>query len=249
MKKVLAFILVLAVVLSASVVSYPFFVNNSVSLPFEYQLSVFPINGTAMQGETIETNITVTYLQGQPQPVTLAATNNSTFAQINLSNATGIPRPNEPYISNLTIQILDSAQSSILSINVTGNSNNKNKYSTAYSLEILNSQIQISGTVSTPSKIASIYPIKLQFVNLKTNITYNATLQYPSLPKASTLQQQAIYNISLPNQQTYRVIGTWGRLYGPWSSSSDLPEGTFDCGILQVDCRVGETTINKDYYK
>ena len=249
MKKLLAFILVLVVVLSSSVVSYHFFVNNSVSLPFEYRLSVFPVNGTAMQGETIETNITVTYLQGQPQPVTLAATNNSTFAQINLANATGIPRPNEPYTSTLTIHILDSAQLSKYSINITAKSSNKNTFTSAFSLEILNSQIQVSGTVSTPSSTDSIYPTKLQFVNIQTNITYNATLHYLSLPKASTLQQQAIYNVSLLNQQSYRVIGTWGRLYGPWSSSSDLPEGTFDCGILQVDCKVGETTINKNYSK
>jgi len=249
MKKVLAFILGLAVVLSVLAVSYYFSINNSANMPFEYRLYVFPINSTALQGQIIKTNITVTYLQGQPQPITLAATNNSTFAQINLSNATGIPRPNEPYITNLTIHILDSAQSAIYSINITANSSNKNTYSSTYSLEILDSQIQVSGTVSTPSSTDSIFPTKLQFVNLQTNITYNATLQYPNLPKASTLQQQAIYNVSLPNQQSYKVIGTWGRLYGPWSSSSDLPEGTFDCGILQVDCKVGETIINKDYYK
>jgi hypothetical protein len=247
MKKVLTFILGLVVVLSALAISYYFFINNSDSLPFEYRLNVFPINGTAHQGETIETNITVTYLQGQPQPVKLVITNNSSFAQINLSNATGIPRPNEPYTSNLTIHILDYAPSSFYSINITANSSIKNSHSSDFNLEVLDSQIQVSGTVSTPSATDSIYPTKLQFVNLQTNITYNATLHYPSLAKASTLQQQAIYNVSLPNQQSYRVIGTWGRLYGPWSSPSDLPDGTFDCGILHVDCRTGESSIVKNY--
>ena len=199
-----------------------------------------------MQGQTIKTNISVNYLQGIPQPVTLAVTGNSTTAQINLSNTTGSPRPNEPYTSNLTIQILDSAQSTMYSINITANSSNNKTYSSAYNLEILNNQIQVSGTVTTPST-DSIYPIKLQFVNLQTNVAYNGTLRFPSLTKPSTLQQQATYTVSLPNQQSYKVVGTWERLYGPWSLPSDLPGGTFDCGILQVDCKVGETEINKDY--
>ena len=220
-------------------------INSSTNLPFDYQLSISPISNTITQSETIKANINVTYLQGKPQAVTLTVTANSTVAQINLSSITGIPKPNDPYTSNLTIHILDSAQSSAYSINITANSSNNKTYSTKYNIEVLNSQIQVLGTVSTISS-DSIYPLDLQFVNLQTNVTYTANLTFASLTKANLLQQ-ATYSVMLPNQQSYKVIGTWARLFGPWSSPSDLPQGTFDCGILQVDCKVGQTTINKDY--
>jgi hypothetical protein len=242
-----ALLLVTAILVSV-IISY-FAVSSLTSQnSFDYRLNVSPINETIMQGQTLMSNITVSYLQGQPQPVTLAVAGNSSIMELNLSNTIGIPKPNQPFTSNLTIHFLANTQSAKYPVTFTSSSGTK-IHSETYNLTVVNSQIQVSGTVSTPSSTNSIFPTKLQFVNLQTNITYNATLQYPNLPKASTLQQQAIYNVSLPNQQSYRVTGTWGRLYGPWSSSSDLPEGTFDCGILQVNCKVGESIINKDYYK
>jgi hypothetical protein len=243
MKRVWASLLILVVVLSALAIGSYFLIDSSPDIPFNYQLSVSPISNTTTQGQTIKANITVAYLQGQAQPVNLLVLGNSTIMQTSLSNSTGTPKPNEPFTSNLTIHILASAQPDNYPVTITSNSGST-VHSTTCNLRLV-SQIQVIGTVATNST-DDIYPTKLQFISQQNNVTYNATLSFSSLPNHK-LQQQATYNVSLPNEQSYRVIGSWARLPGPWIEHSDLPEGTFDCGILQVDCRTGESSIVKDY--
>ncbi len=244
MKRVWAYLLILVVVLSVLALGSYFQIDSSPDLPFDYQLSVSPISNTTMQGQTIKANITVAYLQGLPQPVTLAVTGNLTIAEFNLSNSTVIPRPNEPYTSNFTIHFFASAQPAKYIVIITSSSGNL-VHSSTYTLTVISSQIQVTGAVTTHST-DDIYPTKLQFISQDDNAIYNATLSFSSLPN-NMLQQQATYSVSLPNDQSYRVIGSWARLPGPWIEPSDLPEGTFDCGILNVDCRTGESSIVKDY--
>ena len=242
--KIKTFSLAAALLLILLVSTY-FLINYPTSQPFDYKLTIFPIGNIIMQGQTVFTNITVSYLQGPPKPVSLHVIADSAIMQTSLSNPIGTPEPNEPFVSNLTIHILNSAQSSIYPISITASGNEK-EYSLTYNTTVISSQIEVSGIVSTISS-DSIYPAKLQFVNQQNNVIYNATLNYPSLSKSSTLQQQATYKVTLPNQETFKVIGTWARLYGPWSSSTDLPEGTFDCGILLVNCTVSEISLHRDF--
>jgi hypothetical protein len=243
MKSVLASLLILVVVLSVLAVGYYFLNNSSTDLPFDYQLSVSSISNTTMQGQTIKANITVAYLQGLPQLVTLDVIGNSSIMQLNLSNTTGTPKPNQPFTSNLIIHFLASEQPTKCLVNITSNSRTI-AHSATYNLTVVN-QIQVIGTINTNST-DDIYPTKLQFISQENNAIYNATLTFSSLPN-NMLQQQATYNVSLPNEQPFRVIGSWARLPGPWISPGDLPDGTFDCGILHVDCRIGESSIVKDY--
>ena len=234
-------LLIVAVILTSVIGSY-LIVSSSTSKPFDYSMDVSCNNDTALQGQTIEANITVNYLQGNLQPVTLNAQGNSTTMQLELTNTTGIPKPNEPFTSNLTIHFLASAQPANYSVNITSNSRST-VHLTTLNLTVVNRQIQVTGTVTTTSE-DDIYPIKLQFIS-QTNATYNATLSFSRLPE-NKLQQQATYSATLPNEQTYKVIGTWARLFGPWIEPTDKPEGTFDCGTLQIDCKSGESSLVKD---
>jgi hypothetical protein len=238
-------LLLIAIILASVIGSY-FLVSSSTSKPFDYSLKVICINDTALQDQTLEANITVNYLQGTPQLVTLSAEGNSTIMQLQLSNTTGTPKPNEPFTSNLTIHFLASTQPAKYPVNITSNSRNI-AHQTALNLTVANSQIQVTGTVTTTSE-DDIYPIKLQFINQQTNATYNATISFPSLPKLNMLQQQATYSVTLPNEQIYKVIGTWARLPGPWLSPGDLPQGTFDCELLQVNCKPGELSLVRDFH-
>ena len=246
--KVLLFIaMVLALAICVYSLIYSFSPSISSQPLFDYTLNVSQINGPIMQGQNIETNITVSYLQGFPQPVTITVSCNSTIADFYLSNSTGTPKPDDPFTSNLTISILENAKSATYVVSVNSNTSNNRAYSSAYKVTVLNSQIQVFGWVSATSE-ESIYPTNLQFVSIQTNRTYNATLTYSKASEPYTLIQRANYTVSLPNQQSYRVIGIWARLFGPWIKPTDLPNGTFDCGILKVDCKVGEDTVHKNYY-
>jgi hypothetical protein len=214
---------------------------------FDYTLNVTPFNGTIMQGQNIETNITVSHLQGKPQPVTITVTCNSTVANFYFSKSTGTPKPDEPFTSNLTLAVLGNAESATYTISINTNTSDNRAHSSAYNVTVLNRPIQVYGWVKTISE-ESIYPTKLQFVSIQTNRTYNATLTYPKASAPYTLIQRANYTVSLPNQQSYKVTGTWTRLFGPWIKPTDLPNGTFDCGILTIDCKAEEDTIKKNYH-
>jgi hypothetical protein len=237
--------LLLAAVILASVIGSYFIVSSSTGKPFDYSIDISCINDSASQGQIIEANITLNYLQGTPQPVTLGFEGNYTIMQYELSNKTGTPKPNESFKSNLTIHVLVSAQPDKYPVKITSNSGSI-AHLTAFNLTILNRQIQVTGKVTTTSE-DDIYPTKLQFISQQTNATYNATLSFSKLPEHN-LQQLATYSVTLPNEQAYRVIGSWTRLPGPWLSPGDLPEGTFDCGILQIDYKSGESSLVKDFH-
>ena len=183
----------LAIVLGAAICTYAL-INYHSSQPFNYAVGVSPIDKSMMQGQTISTNITVSYLQGTPQPVSLNVITNSESIQTILSNPTGIPKPNEPYTSNLTICISNSAKPDIYQITVTSNSNNQ-KHSSIYNMTIIDSEINVFGTFNVSSN-ESIFPYRLQFVSQQNYAIYSATLNYPSMQKTSTNQQQAIYNVN-----------------------------------------------------
>ena len=244
-------LLFIAMVLALAICVYSLIYSFSPSISsqplFDYTLNVSQINGPIMQGQNIETNITVSYLQGFPQPVTITVSCNSTIADFYLSNSTGTPKPDEPFTSNLTIAILDNAESATYKISISANSSDNKAHQAAFNVTVLNRPIQVYGWVKTIFD-ETIYPTNLQFVNTQTNQTYNATLTYPKASAPYTLIQRANYTVSLPNHQTYKVTGTWANLFGPWSKPTDLPNGTFDCGILTVDCKTGEDTVYKNYY-
>jgi DNA-binding HxlR family transcriptional regulator len=91
--------------------------------------------------------------------------------------------------------------------------------------------IQVSGTVSTPG--FEIPPTQIQFTNTATGITYAAAVQ------------NGTYSISLPNQQTYNVICTWGGL--TFNSTGIAISGIQMGPTLNVNAGLGVTSITQDF--
>jgi uncharacterized membrane protein len=171
--------MLLVAIILASILSCYFLISYFTSKPFDYGLNIASINDIVIQGQTVDTNITVSYLTGTPQPVTLDLSGNSTIMEFKFSNITGVPKPNEPFASNLTIYFLSNTQPGKYPVNITSNSGTI-AHSATYNLTVV-SQIQVIGIVTTNST-DDIYPTKLQFISQQNNATYNATLSFASLP-------------------------------------------------------------------
>ena len=237
---------ILTLILASSAVLY-LRGNFLAPIPFDYHLEVNPTSGIVQQGNSLLTNITLTYVQGSPETVTLGASGGPDGAIYSFSNPKGTPTFINAFTSNLTISIPSSTATNSYSVNVTATANNGKIYFQSYTLTVLDGTIQVSGTVAAKSS-DDIYPTQIQFVNTATNLTYTAIVKTTAgSPPTPRLIQQGTYVISLPNQQSYHVICTWTRLVGPWVSPSDAVTGIFDGGTLYVNVAVGVTSMTRDF--
>ena len=73
-------------------------------IPFDYHLDVYPSSGTVQQGTSLLTNITIAYVQGSPQTVTLNASGGPDGTTYSFSSPTGSPN-----FSNISIVASPSA--------------------------------------------------------------------------------------------------------------------------------------------
>jgi hypothetical protein len=166
------------IVLIISLTSVLYLINNSSPnspLPrqFDYNLGVYPTNGTVQQVSSLVTNINVTYIQGSPQNVTLTASGGPDGTVYDFSKQTGTPFNSGGFTSNLTINVPAMASTDIYTVNVTSTAVNGKTYSNAYTLTVLNAEIQVSGTVVLNSR-NDIVPSQIEFVN--GNSTYTAAV-------------------------------------------------------------------------
>ncbi|MCW4001007.1 MAG: hypothetical protein NWE93_12280 [Candidatus Bathyarchaeota archaeon] len=174
-----------------------------------FNLKVYPSNATIMQAQNTTIKVDVTYLDGTSEPVTLQASGGPNGTLYLFSSQTGTPNATEPFSSNLTILLPAYAASDAYAINVSAASGSKTVQAT-FTLNVVSSQIQVSGTVSgTPIALAGyakedIIPTEIVFENTQTNQTYHSKVQ-----RATDTPQRpgtvGNYTISLPNQQSYRV--------------------------------------------
>ncbi len=242
-------VIMAAVSLMVAALILTLFVIPGLLMPqFDFTMAVSSSSNTVQKGGSLQINVNVTYLRGEPETVALSASGGPDGATYSFSNQTGTPTNIAPFSCNLTIMVPASASTEIYVINVTACAANGKNYSLPFELSVLDADIQVSGTVTVKSS-EPIYPTEIQFVNVATNQTYKAIVNTtPSSPSAAVLVQQGRYSISLPNHESYRVTCTWTRLLGPWGvSPSDELHGTFEGGTLDVDCAGGVTSIVRDY--
>jgi hypothetical protein len=76
---------------------------QSASKPFAFSLSMYPNNGTIMQGQNLTIKVDVAYLKGMPEPVTLSASGGPNGTIYQFSSQTGTPNATQPFSSNLTV--------------------------------------------------------------------------------------------------------------------------------------------------
>jgi hypothetical protein len=85
---------------------------------FDYHLDISPTNGTIMQGSIIQANVTITYIQGSPENVTLSSIRipdgaDSTFSQLQV-----LLTSNSTFNSTMTIHVSGAMPSNIHNITV-----------------------------------------------------------------------------------------------------------------------------------
>jgi hypothetical protein len=245
---VLAVILVMIVSLVAVIhfATYPHIESQSVKTSFDYQLNIYPLNSTVTQGNSVTANINVTYLQGTPQNVTLNAYGVQTNVTYSFSNQTGKPLVRNPFTSNLTIKVLTTASSNTYMVNISATSPNGKTYSSPYNLTILNAEIQVSGSVDLTSRTA-VVPSALQFIDTASNRNYTAGINFNIPSPYRGLIQQGTYNISLPNQHSYKVICYWVGFFGIGVIPLPNASGTIDFGTLVINGGVGVCSMTKNY--
>ena len=192
---------------------------NPFSPPFDFSLNLSPSGGTVMQGNNLQTSVTISLLSGSSQQVTLSASGPK-GATYNFSPQTGTPH----CTSTLTINVPESLATSTYSVTVTASGGGKT-HSNTYTIYVLSAKLFVSGTVTTVG--FGTHPTSIKFVNVNTGQKFETAVNGNS------------YGLYLPNQQGYQVTCSWTGLL--WSS------GTFDGGSLIIDAGVGQTSMTKNF--
>jgi hypothetical protein len=238
-------ILVLTVSLASAlyVTRKPSSPNSILPDLFDYNLGIYPTNGTVLQGCPSTTSVNVTIVQGSPEAVTLTASGGPNGTVCDFTNQTGTTASTGVFTSNLTISIPSSAPKGTYLVNVTSTAANGKNYTASYALSVVNAEILVSGTISL-SFSPYIVPGKIEFVNAQLN--YIAYVHF-DLTDYHGLIQHGTYSISLPNNQTYSVICTYGDFSGMGPGFVPTRYGTIGLGTLIINGGVGDTSITNNY--
>ncbi len=208
-KIIFAVAAVIVVFIAVAVTGF-FLVNpQSASRPFAFSLSMYPNDGTIMQGQNLTIRVDVVYLKGTPEPVTLSVSGSPNGTIYQFSSQTGTPNATQPFSSNLTIFAPASAASGSYFIDVSSNASAQTCRAT-FNLIVVAAEIQVSGTVTIISQVTingvtvDVIPTDILFESNTTGQAYQAKINRftdTSVAPGKT----GNYSISLPNQQSYRV--------------------------------------------
>jgi hypothetical protein len=226
--------------------------SSMLSIPFDYNLTVCPSNGSLHQGGTAITEVNVTYVKGVGEIVTLGAYGGPEGATYTFSNQTINLTSDRSLTSNLSIGIPSSAATGTYLVNVTATAENGKTYIASYTLTVLNLGIQVSGNITDNSNNQD-WPTQIQF--LPQTETYNVssftTSVHLDFTHYSGIVNHGTYSIALPNQENYTVIITWNgwppNEMGPFPNPADIQSGTVIYGDITVHCSIGVTSITQDF--
>ena len=188
--------------------------------PIDFSMSISDSSGTVIQGNRIQTSVSIKYLAGSKVNVALIGDAGSSGIHCNLDPITKIP----DFTSTLTMDVPDSTPTNTYSVIVTATGGGTT-HSVSYTVSVLSANVYVSGTVTTTG--FGTHPTQIQFVDQQTGITYTGSMSGNS------------YSITLKNQHTYNVVCYWGGFLGS--------SGTFSGGSLYVNAGVGSTSMSKDF--
>ena len=163
-------------------------------IPFDYNLSVSPTKVNVMQGNDIQANISINYLQGFPENITLNATGIPLDANYSFSKLEKSPTKNDTLTSKLTIHISKAVAPDSYNITINSTSDNGKTYSAFYNLSVISAEVSVSGTVTTNKERT---PTQITFQLLWKP---DASIQTFTAPI-----QSGSYEISLPNNEFFAV--------------------------------------------
>lgn len=194
---------------------------------FDYRLDVSPTNGAIMQGSSVRINVTISYVQGSPENITLSAIGVPDGADYTFSQLQGIPSNNSTFNSTLIIHVSEAVPTSSYSVTVNSTADNGKTYSSSYTLSVLNSKISVSGTVNGG---IGVVPTQIMFEQFSATGTTTQTFIVPV--------QSGNYVISLPNKQFFAVGVSWEGLDGASGTQHFIqPYGVnAGVGITSITC-------------
>lgn len=144
-KRVLAVIFAVSLaVFGLILLSGQFFESGFPSVSFDYSLTVNQTKGTLLQGQSLHANLTVAYLQGDPQNVALNVSGGPKDAAYAFSVCSGTPTPNSTFQSVLTVSVPASAASGSYTLNITSTARNGKTQIAPYTLNVLNANVNVS---------------------------------------------------------------------------------------------------------
>lgn len=216
-------VVVVAVVIAAVLLlgsSGGFFNIFPTPVPFNFSLAAYPNSGTVMQGQGIQTSVSISVTSGSSENVVLSASGGPDGVTYSFNPTTGTP----DFESALTISVPESVPTNPYSFVITATAGDFTQ-SVSYALSVLSAKVAVSGTVTTVG--LGTHPTEIKFVDVDSGVTYTASMSGNS------------YYITLQNQHTYNVVCTWAGLL--WST------GTFSGGKMTVYAGVGSTSMNQDF--
>jgi uncharacterized membrane protein len=155
-------------------------------------LDVSPANSTVVQGKSVQVNVTITYMKGSPENVTLNTSGIPDGTDYTFSQPQGTSGINSTFNCILTLHVSEAVPTNAYNITVNAIAENGKTYYSPYLLSVLSSKVSLSGTVSEGEWI----PTQIIFEQLSPS---GATVQTFTVPI-----QSGNYAISLPNKQFYQ---------------------------------------------
>ena len=197
------------------------------SLCFDYYLKVESVNGSVLQGNSIFVNVTISFLQGDPENVTLAVSGVPVGADYFFSESQGLPLENRPFHSILTINVSDAVPSDSYLILITSTAENGSIHLCSYNLFVLESGILVSGRIYGGEDVIPT-EIVFRMVENTGEITH----------RFEAVVEEGYYEIDLPNNKFYYVAVFWEKMDG--SSGIHHFIGPFrvnvGVGVTSIDC-------------
>ena len=194
-------------------------------IPFDYNLGISPTNASIMQGNSEQFKVAISYMQGSPENVTLSVSGGPDAMFCTFSQKEGFPTNSSMFNSTLTVYTSEAVPSNSYNLTISSTTDYGRKYSLPFILSVINSQVTVSGSIT--SGVGKVLT-EIIFEQLSSS---GSTLQTFTAPVNS-----GQYSIILPNNQFYAVSDAW--------TSSDGSSGThhfiFPFG---VSAGVGVTSI------
>lgn len=188
----------------------------------DFSVSIESSEGTVLQGQIIESTISVDVTSGSSQTVVLSVSGPS-GVNFNLNPQSG----KASYDSHFTINVPSGLKSGSYTITVTGSGGGKT-HTCTYTLNVLSANVAVSGTVKTVG--FATYPTSIAFKDLKTGEVYETSALGNS------------YSLMIPNQANYRVT-----CYYKSSLTGVLWTGSFEAGTVNINCGIGQSTMTLNF--
>lgn len=181
----------------------PIITPEPVPVEFDYFLEVASVNGTVLQGNSVNVNVSISYLQGDPENITLTASGIPVNTDYSFSQSRGFPTNNNTFNSILTLYVPKTVPTDSYLITINSTAENGKSYTFPYTLFVLDSGILVSGRVDGG---VDVIPTEIMF-----RVVENSG---ELTNKFTTLVEDGNYEIYLLNNKFYYFAVCWEKLDG-----------------------------------